>query len=523
MKSHYLLILIISIILSGVIHAQNDFTTTRISVFKNGTGFFIKEGKVDAPDGEYVINSTPSALFGTFWINSASGNLKSLRTLQEKSTEEKDATSIKEILSGNINKKAKIILNNNAFYDVTILDVKDMVATFQTKDKWVSTDINEIKTVEFLELPDLKYEMKTNTSKIAVSFANKGKNDLYMMYLQKGIGWFPSYLIEIDEEGNAVVRLRSTVMNDIEDINDAELSFVVGVPNFKYNYLESPLTSDQSLVEFISSLSAGAYSSYNTLDNSNILSNAIMTQAVSPRYDIVQPDVPLTEFSSEVSNQEDLYFYKHEHVSLKKGERAVFELLNTKLPYEHIYEVNLNQNNLNSYYYTNTYTDASVNKVWHSIKMNNTTKMPWTTGTAMVVKKSGNTSKPISQDMMKYTPVNSDTYLKITMSPDISIKDKDKETARVEKSRKSYNDYYDLVTVEGNIVIKNFKNKDVKIDVKRTILGELKNSSVNWVFNKMPSSYYYNINPSNEVSWDVNMKAGEEKEITYTYTVYVNR
>jgi hypothetical protein len=109
------------------------------------------------------------------------------------------------------------------------------------------------------------------------------------------------------------------------------------------------------------------------------------------------------------------------------------------------------------------------------------------------------------------------------MSPDISIKDKDKETARVEKSRKSYNDYYDLVTVEGNIVIKNFKNKDVKINVKRTILGELKNSSVNWVFNKMPSSYYYNINPSNEVSWDVSMKAGEEKEITYTYTVYVNR
>lgn len=83
--------------------------------------------------------------------------------------------------------------------------------------------------------------------------------------------------------------------------------------------------------------------------------------------------------------------------------------------------------------------------------------------------------------------------------------------------------YYDLVTVDAGIIIKNFKDKDIKLIIKRSVFGELKECSVDWDFSKVLNTYNYNnINPSNEIKWEINLKAGEEKEITYRYEIYVN-
>ncbi|MFH2144351.1 MAG: hypothetical protein ABIJ97_18130 [Bacteroidota bacterium] len=504
-----------------LLFSQDEFTTRKIAVFKNGTGFFIKSGKVDAPDGKYILKSTPTALFGTMWINSLSTSIKSIFTLKEKSVEVKDAENIKQMLTGNINKKIRVVMYDGSAYDATIMDVKNDIVTFAAKEKWVVTDISQVRTIEFYEKPELTYEMKTNANQIAIEFATKGKNDLYIMYLQKGIGWFPSYLVEIGDGDKANLTLRSTLINDVEDIRDAEISFVVGVPNFRYSYVESPLTSDQDLQSFINSLNYGAYGSMNSFDNSGVMSNAIMTQAISNVPASMTVPMNDSEFSAEVSNQEDLYFYKHTNVTIEKGSRATYDLLNTKVPFEHIYEVTLTANAAGGYYYSNTYNDENINKVWHSLKLKNSTNMPWTTGTAMVVKKSDNSTKPISQDMLKYTPVGSDSYLKITISPDITVKDKDKEVSRIERSKKRNSDYYDLVTVEGSIVVKNYKDSEVKLNIKRNVSGDLKESNVKWEFTKLPASYYYYINPTNEVNWELILKSGEEKEINYSYTIYV--
>ncbi len=199
-------------------------------------------------------------------------------------------------------------------------------------------------------------------------------------------------------------------------------------------------------------------------------------------------------------------------------------MLKTQVEFEHVYNVTLPQNNITHFSFSSDYSDPAANKVWHSIKLNNNTKMPWTTGTAMVVKKENGTYRPISQDMMTYTPVGSNTFLKITVSPDISVKEKEKEINRIEKDKRNYGIYYDLVTIEGNIVMKNFKDKEIMLNIKKDITGTLKNSDIKWEYTKYPNNYYYdNINPMNNVSWEIKLKAGEEKNIKYTYTVYVRQ
>jgi hypothetical protein len=113
--------------------------------------------------------------------------------------------------------------------------------------------------------------------------------------------------------------------------------------------------------------------------------------------------------------------------------------------------------------------------------------------------------------------------LKITVSPDINVKDKEIEIERQAKAKKQGSQYYDLITVEGKIKVKNYKDKEVKLNVKRQIFGELKNSDVVWKHARNVQYYSYSgtVNPANQVDWIVTMKAGEEKEITYTYTFYV--
>ena len=55
---------------------KQDFKTSSISIFKNGTAFFIKSGKVKTEDSAYrMTENIPPALFGTYWINSSAGEL----------------------------------------------------------------------------------------------------------------------------------------------------------------------------------------------------------------------------------------------------------------------------------------------------------------------------------------------------------------------------------------------------------------------------------------------------------------
>jgi len=474
------------------------------------------------------LEKTPGSLFGTLWIRAAGERIKSLHTIQEKSVERKDAISIKDMLSGNIGKNVKLNLYGDQFVEGKIISVIDDMVNVRAKDKWVSRSISSVTGIEFVEEPDYKYDSKMETNQLEIEFNSDGKKSIEMMYMQRGIGWFPNYLIEINDEKEATVTLKSTLINDIEDLVNAEIEFVVGVPNFKYNYVNCPLSSSISLESFISSLNGLSYTSrgFDNFANNN-LSNAIMAQQVTNNDYERNPNenYELPEFTAEGSSEEDLYFYNYKNVTLKKGERANYELLNIKVPFEHVYEVILNPNTTNNYYYANSkgYSfDDNSNKVWHSIKLNNTSKMPWTTGTAMIVKKDNEGSKPISQDMLSYIPVGGKGYLKVTVSPDISVKDKEEEIKRVEKSKKKDNYYYDLVTVEGKIRAKNFKDTPIKLNVKRSITGELQESDVKWEFSKSINNYYYNnINPVNDVTWEIELKPGEEKEIKYSYTIFI--
>ena len=80
--------------------------------------------------------------------------------------------------------------------------------------------------------------------------------------------------------------------------------------------------------------------------------------------------------------------------------------------------------------------------------------------------------------------------------------------------------YYDLVTIEAEIEIQNYKSKDIRLDAKRAIVGKLLETNEKWKLAPRIKSYD-SYNPYTDVCWEMKMKAGETRKVVYKYEVLV--
>ena len=505
----------------AAMQAQKDLTTNSISIFKNNAAFFIKSGTVKTTDSKYQITKDlPRALFGTFWIHSADNQLKSVSSFKDKVKESQTTKNMGAYLKANKGKTVKLLMDNKTVIEGVIESVEKISGvndfiTLKTSDSWESIRSIEIAQVSFKEKPNRTVEMLKDKHILQVEFAtNKSQQPLQMMYLQNGLGWLPTYLIELTSEKKANLTLRAEVTNDAEDITNTDVNFVVGVPNFKF------ATRHSALVDFLQAIRP-------VNNRNNSFANFANTQTIS--YGIDQNEFDgfneNTDASAEGSAEEDLFFYKLKNLSLKKGGRAQYDLFHAKVDIAHIYEANLEANSENRGFYQQEFSFSVDNKtpVFHSIKLNNDTKTPWTTGAAMVIKESGGTIKPISQDLLQYTSSGNHTFVKITQSPDVKIKQAEKEITRQEKARKvsgTGHYYYDLVTIEGQVKVKNFKKEAIALNIRRSIIGKLAKTSTKWLtasrVNRNGS-----VNSTNDVCWELELGASKDITITYSYQIYV--
>jgi hypothetical protein len=508
-----------------------DFRNKSISIFKNGTAFFVKSGTVTTDNKVYRMRENlPPALFGTLWVLSPTGELNFLSSYVDTlvKTDEYLATTFSDMLKVNMGKNIRLHLKdqNEVFQgtimevpkksETTLLHLPNACYTLQASGKWVTFQADQIKQIEFLEKPNQMYTLPGKESKpvVQVDFTStKKEQSLDMLYLSNGLSWTPLYLIELTGDTKARLSLRAEVVNEIEDITNTDVNFVVGVPNFSEANRLSPLIDFTSFGYAYSPYANAQQLNYMNTQYQNANAYGIMEDAASGR---VAADFTNLDGSAE----EDLFFYTLKNMSLKKGGRGHYPVFNSDIDIAHIYECNLPPNNNNRYAYTDQYLfSVNPNKVIHSIKVNNNTKYPFTTGPALVVKQQGDT-KPISQDKLNYTSVGGHSFVKLTEAPDVQISQAEKFIATEENAKAIQHGqnaiyYYDLLTVEGSIKIKNYKDKAIDLNVKRTIMGDLQNSSVKWLTTERVVTAY-DPNKTTDVCWETNVKAGEELKIVYT-------
>ena len=378
---------------------------------------------------------------------------------------------------------------------------------------WTTVPAGQIRYASFLEQPNLDVSMPKVTPRhlVELSFSNKKAEQPFdMMYLANGLNWAPEYLLELTGENAGTLSLQGELANNVEDINNTTLNLVVGVPNFAYANRSS------YLVDFLQLIIPQNYND----QYRNTLSNAQYAIRFDP--ETYEEAIELVEGEPTGSRNEDLFFYTLKNFSLPKGGRSMQPIFKENVEVKHIYECNLPSNEGNQVYEQDYLFTPQSNKVFHTLKLENKTKQPWTTASILVMNANGNQGKrPISQDMLTYTPIGDKTYVKLTEAVEVRVEQAERELDR-QKGAISDRRFgsFDLVQVEGKIKVKNFKDKQLDLRLKRDIVGTLKKSSVDWQKSEV-------INPNNprnrktNVCWETPIKANGELEIVYTYEVYV--
>ena len=155
--------------ISNITQAQeNPLETESISVFKNNSAFFIKSGTVNTENGQFSMSKNiPAAMYGTLWFHSPDNALKNISSFEreESNTETRNAKSVASMIKANMDKRMRLILDDDVNYEGTIesLEMAKQQAginrlafqtgdllTIKTESEWVSFPISRVKKVVFL-------------------------------------------------------------------------------------------------------------------------------------------------------------------------------------------------------------------------------------------------------------------------------------------------------------------------------------------------------------------------------------
>ncbi len=541
-------LLAFTLLMTNQLIAQTELKTKSISVFKNGKSFVVKEGKVPTTDNVYTLTKIPDALFGTLWFV-AETNIMQVTSKLEVVDEpvERKASSFTDLLYANKGKQITLTTQDDKTYVGTVedFDLPEEVNSFlQLKEaelsekygsmyssdfrlfptvspvlllkmnsKWISIEPSSIKTIEFSEKPEKITKSKVRVRKplVKVKFAKGGEQELNLMYLQNGISWIPSYLLELTSDTEARLRLQAEVVNDVEEIVNTDINFVVGVPNFKFANGTATLTS------FVEKLRMQVSNGYDSR-----FSNAIASQVMAD-YEVADEKMAIiTQDNDNAETSEDFYFYNIKNVNLEKGGRAHYPLYSVPVKIKHLYECNLptsqNENAYRNYSDDGNYSfNTKYSNVFHSIELKNDTKNPFTTGSVMII--DAKTQKPLAQDLVKYTGVGQTSFIQLTQSPDIRVEEQEKiiNTQLQAKKKNGYN--YSLLTMQSEVVVVNSKKQDIELSIRKIIAGKSKSATIKYDSKQIPNAS--SINPIDNLKFDLNVKAGETLRFTYTYEMYV--
>jgi len=218
-------------------------------VFKNGLGFFLRDGKVTLRDGWCVADAVPPAAFGTLaifshaedqvvdLIGSGPGEIVEFDGVDAG----KDAATKRSRLEGVQYLKVQLTYgprDGERTAAGRLVAVGAEYAVLEADNNSFAVPIERIHKLQVLEKP-LRIHVTNDNGR------SPAKTTLGMAYLRKGITWIPEYTLKLLDDDTAELTLRGTLVNEAEDLVHADVNFVVGVPHFFHTDFLAPVAVGQ--------------------------------------------------------------------------------------------------------------------------------------------------------------------------------------------------------------------------------------------------------------------------------------
>ncbi len=555
------LVLVVAAVLGFAGYAFSEESATeakmelkQVSLFKNGLGFFVWEVTIPEKVKSFYVVPDAAASHGTFWVSYLPKvDVESVVAKEIEGKEQVEATTMVDLLKGNIGRNVKVYFNDkpDANVEAKLLKVtqeqqnlptnpyapgrvinaenpgyygiRNMVF-LGTDQGQIAVSADRIVRVDFADkAPAAKYEKKSKEVRLDVSLnKSAGGQKIIVSCLAKGATWAPSYMIDITEPENARLAAKAEVMDEVCDLNGVDVKFVTGFPNLQFADVADPIAMKENLAQFLQSLIRGQSARGRAAGAlGGVMYNVVSQSMADDRLEMAgeMPVMPAYGAAEVGKTAEDLFLYPVEKVRLAKGEVGYFPLFTESAPYKHVYRWEIpNYINPEGSYYDQgrQQREPEQQEVWHCIRLDNVMKLPWTTAPAEIVKE----GVILGQDTLNFTPVKEKGTIKITRAMNIKAEQIELEKDRKHNAVQWYNTNWDLVTVEGKLSVTNNQDKPITLEVTKSLSGEVKAMQPEAKLEKLAKSLRM-VNANVRLTWTMELAAGEQKEIGYTYEVYV--
>jgi len=489
--------------------------TKTVAVFKNGLGFFMREGDVALREGWCVAKEVPPALFGTLAIY-ARGEKEVVDIVGSGPGEivefdgrdaAKDPAAKRARLEACKNLKVQLSYKHKGQDRSSagkLVSVGPEFVVLEDDQSSFAVPLEGITKMQILELP-LRIHLASDAEK------KPEKATLGMAYLRKGITWIPDYTLKILDEDNAELTLRGTLVNEAEDLLHTDVHLVVGVPHFVHTEYMAPIAVGQvirSIGGVVPSGGVPVQVQTQIMNRAAIVSNSMTAPLVEGRGVAERPveaaagdvggvlkNLPQVEGAGAT----DYTVYTKKDLTLRRGEKAILTLFTKRIKYSHIYR----------------WTTPSAME--HALVLHNATDTPWTTGPCLAL----SADSPLSEDLLRYTPKGAKGEFPVTAAINVAQEKTERETNRQLKAHSpAPNVYFDLVTLDGTLKLRNFEKRTVEIVITNPIPGKPISADSGGVISADPEKLRL-LERQGSIRWQVTLEPGETKTLKYQYERYV--
>jgi hypothetical protein len=483
--------------------------TTSVAVFKNGLGFFIRQGEVELRDGWCLAERIPPATFGTLAVYSHKDDqtVDVVGAGPGEVVEFDGVDAADDLPTRRARLKALKQLRLELTYtqdgeDRTaagkLVGIGDEYAVLESQQNSFAVPVADISRLQVLDLP-LRVHVASDRG------GAPARGTMGMAYLRKGITWIPEYTLKVLDDDTAELTCRGTLVNEAEDLIHCDVHFVVGVPHFVHTDFMAPVAVGQ-VIRTIGAAVAPPQVATQIMNRAAIASHQARR---GTRERVVDRDVASDggDLGAAVGNlpkmggpaATDYTVYTKKDLTLRRGEKAIVTLFVKKIRYTHVYRW------------------SPPGDIRHYLVLHNETDTAWTTGPCIAV----SDERPLGEDLLKYTARGDAGELPVTTAVNIANKQSEREVDRKLKAHSpSHNNYLDLVTLEGELLIRNFETDTIDLRIETPVAGKPVKASDGGTLRADPTKLVLS-KREGTITWSLAIEPGETKVLHYTYERYV--
>jgi len=470
---------------------------TSVVLYKNGLSWVVEEGRGETETDWTATTVHAVPLLGTLGVSPRSETL----VLEVKGTPRVsagDVSTLPAVMHARSDKQLWIrsggATKTGRFAGLVNVGVGGGAAiSLETKDAVLLIPVDRIEQIEMQ--PEGKEEPAAADRKVRIKLKGKGeKFHLELTYMTGGIGWVPSYRLEMGEGDKGKLAMNALVVNNALDLAAVDARFATGESTFPFKFLESPLFSAGSATETImravmNQAAGGATGGGWNFRATNRMPAQQMMGA-SPGGEDVMPS-------------EETHLYGPTELTLGRGERALVPVGSGKVPARLIYSWKV------PLYLGD---QEQGNDAWLAALITNKLDFPLTTGPILITK----SGRPLGQGVVNYTHKGGEALVPISIASAVLCKAEEREEDRSNSSLKFMGSRWARVQVKGTLTVNNRRGRDITIRVEKPVMGKVTRAGRKGKVDEQIISTR-DPNPKSTIRWTVDVKKGKEVKLSYEY------